>query len=409
MTASETRIGPFILNHRLGSLEDGSSEPPHLRPKSYCVLEVLAEHRGTLVSKDELIAAVWGNVAVTDESLSQCISDIRRVLGKDTAHLLRTVPRRGYVLDTQPPSIDTAVRRKRSILALGAISALGLTCLGLVYLTVGPTPLDPVTSVPIQTDISDTSAAASHSPSWRDRATNDEMRTRLEAAVADDPEDAEAWARLGQTYWLEVKYSTWGGGRRELDKALDALERALALEGGSEAYSILAEIRLAAPFRDARSRVDALAMAVAATKLSPNDPDALIALAAALTANDQAAEAVPVLERALSRLSTPPDRYREVAGMTYLLAGAPSKAVEEFGRLHGAGTFAGNRHYTGWFLAASLAHAGRVERARDVVEEALTARPEQTLQSIALSLDHLADQRGLDVVLDGLRLAGMPD
>jgi DNA-binding winged helix-turn-helix (wHTH) protein len=102
MSASEARIGPFILNRRLGRLEDGSNDPPHLRPKSYRVLEVLSERRGALVSKDDLISAVWTNVAVTDESLSQCISDIRRALGNDAAQLLRTVPRRGYVLDTEP-------------------------------------------------------------------------------------------------------------------------------------------------------------------------------------------------------------------------------------------------------------------------------------------------------------------
>ena len=95
--------------------------------------------------------------------------------------------------------------------------------------------------------------------------------------------------------------------------------------------------------------------------------------------------------------------------MTYLLAGAPSKAVEEFGRLHGAGTFGGTRHYSGWFLAASLAHADRIERARVVVQEALTTRPEKTLATVALSLDYLAGQQVLNVVLDGLRLAGMPD
>lgn len=408
MNASEARIGPFTLNRRLGRLEDGTTDPPHLRPKSYRVLEVLWERRGALVSKDDLIAAVWTDVAVTDESLSQCISDIRRALGKDAAHLLRTVPCRGYVLDTEPSGAGTGLQRMPALLAGVALAAAGLLWLGVATLPTGPSSPDPAPQVQERPDAPAMAATASHAPDWRDRKANDDLRERLATTVANDPENAAAWAKLGQTWWLEVKYSAWGGGRRELDKALDALQRALALDGGAEAYHILSEIRLEAPYRDARSRVDALAMAQAAVTLAPNDPDALIALAAALTANDRAEDAMPVLRRAMAEMTIPSDRYREVAGMTYLLAGAPSRAVEEFGRLHGAGTFGGTRHHAGWFLAASLAHAGRTDRARIVVAEALKTRPERTREAVALSLDHLAGQRGLDVVLDGLRLAGLP-
>lgn len=409
MSASEARIGPFTLNRRLGRLENGSAEPPHLRPKSYRVLEVLLERRGLLVSKDDLIEAVWTNVAVTDESLSQCISDIRRALGNDAAHLLRTVPRRGYVLDTEPLGAKIAILGKPALLASATLAIAGLAVLGVATMAIGPKSHDPMTRLQVLPDAHVMATTAPHDPDWRDRAANDEQRRRLETAVANDPENAEAWARLGQTYWLEVKYSAWGGGRRELDKALDALERALALEGSFEAYRVLAEIRLDAPYRDARSRVDALAMAQAAVVLAPGDPDALITLVAAMAANDRAEDAIPFLERALAEVYTPPDRYREVAGVTYLLSGAPYKAVEEFGRLHGAGTFGGTRRYTGWFLAASLAHANRIDQARVVLQEALKTRPEKTLEAVALSLDYLAGQRGLDVVLDGLRLAGLPD
>ncbi|WP_161471010.1 winged helix-turn-helix domain-containing protein [Tropicimonas marinistellae] len=381
----------------------------HLRPKSYRVLEVLSERRGELVPKDDLIAAVWQNVVVTDESLSQCISDIRRALGKDAAYLLRTVPRRGYVLDAEQLGIMAALQRKPAILAGASLAGVCLAGIGVTFFPFGTKSPDPPIPSHIPSNAPERAATASHWPDWRDRAPNDDLRARLEAAIANDPTNAVAWAKLGQTYWLEVKYSAWGGGRRELDKALDALERALALEGGSEAYRTLADIRLDAPYPDARSRVDALAMAQAAANLSPSDPDAMIILAAALTANDRAEDAVPILERALAEVPTPPDRYREVAGMTYLLAGAPSKAVEEFGRLHGAGTFGGTRHYAGWFLAASLAHADRVERARIVLEEALETRPEKTLDAVALSLGHLDGQELLEVVLEGLRLAGVQD
>ena len=52
-----------------------------LRVQSAEVLRALAARRGETVTKDELHDAVWGDIAVTDDSLVQCIGDIRRALG----------------------------------------------------------------------------------------------------------------------------------------------------------------------------------------------------------------------------------------------------------------------------------------------------------------------------------------
>ena len=72
-----------------------------LRPKTFEVLRQLAESPGQLVSKDALYRAVWHDVIVGDNSLSQCIHELRQILG-DTAHrVIKTVPRRGYLLDAQ--------------------------------------------------------------------------------------------------------------------------------------------------------------------------------------------------------------------------------------------------------------------------------------------------------------------
>src|SRR5205814_927314 len=53
---------------------------------------------GRLVPKDELIKAVWPNVIVTDESLARCISDVRLALHDQHQQIVKTVPRRGYML-----------------------------------------------------------------------------------------------------------------------------------------------------------------------------------------------------------------------------------------------------------------------------------------------------------------------
>jgi DNA-binding winged helix-turn-helix (wHTH) protein/TolB-like protein/Flp pilus assembly protein TadD len=86
-----------------------------LRPKSFALLVYLARHPGRLLTKDELFEAVWPDVAVTDDSLVQCISELRAALGDGDQRLIKTVPRRGYLLDAPPvdtpPLADETVER----------------------------------------------------------------------------------------------------------------------------------------------------------------------------------------------------------------------------------------------------------------------------------------------------------
>ncbi|VIO77751.1 winged helix-turn-helix domain-containing tetratricopeptide repeat protein [Bradyrhizobium ivorense] len=96
-------FGKFILDLRRGCLRTDNREV-ELRPKSFAVLRYLVENAGRLVSKDEIIEAVWSNVTVTDESLTRCVSDIRLALEDADQTVIRTLPRRGYVFDA-PVSI----------------------------------------------------------------------------------------------------------------------------------------------------------------------------------------------------------------------------------------------------------------------------------------------------------------
>ena len=70
-----------------------------LRPKAFHLLCHLAENAGRLVSKQELHDAVWGRVAVSDDALVQCIRELRRKLGDVDRVIIRTIPRRGYLLN----------------------------------------------------------------------------------------------------------------------------------------------------------------------------------------------------------------------------------------------------------------------------------------------------------------------
>jgi pimeloyl-ACP methyl ester carboxylesterase/DNA-binding winged helix-turn-helix (wHTH) protein len=87
-----------------------------LRPKSFDVLRYLAEHAGRLVSKEELIQAIWPDLFVTEDSVVQCIGDIRAALRDDAHRIIKTIPRRGYLfaaelsdkeLEERPPAIGS--------------------------------------------------------------------------------------------------------------------------------------------------------------------------------------------------------------------------------------------------------------------------------------------------------------
>jgi predicted ATPase/class 3 adenylate cyclase/DNA-binding winged helix-turn-helix (wHTH) protein len=95
------RFDRFTLDLARGTLltSDGAELP--LRPKSFALLQFLVENARRLLDRDSIMQAVWPDVFVTDDSITQCIRDIRRTLGDEAQRLLRTMPRRGYLLDVQ--------------------------------------------------------------------------------------------------------------------------------------------------------------------------------------------------------------------------------------------------------------------------------------------------------------------
>jgi len=88
---------PFQLDLRAGQLtRDGTPIP--LRPKSFAVLRHLAERPGELLTKQQLLDAVWGDVAITEDVVRLSAGEVRAALGDDRAapRFIETVPRRGY-------------------------------------------------------------------------------------------------------------------------------------------------------------------------------------------------------------------------------------------------------------------------------------------------------------------------
>jgi class 3 adenylate cyclase/tetratricopeptide (TPR) repeat protein len=92
------RFGGYMLDPARGVLQDPRGVEVGLRPKTAEVLRHLADKAGRVVSREALMQAVWPEVIVTDDSLTQCVFEIRRALGDEGARLLRTLPKRGYLL-----------------------------------------------------------------------------------------------------------------------------------------------------------------------------------------------------------------------------------------------------------------------------------------------------------------------
>ena len=103
------RFDRYVLDLTRGSLLLDDKEIA-LRPKTFAVLQFLVENHGRLVSKDEIFAAVWPDLAVTDDTLVQGIGELRRAFAEDGIRLIKTVPRRGYRLEYENVPLDSTTQ-----------------------------------------------------------------------------------------------------------------------------------------------------------------------------------------------------------------------------------------------------------------------------------------------------------
>jgi TolB-like protein/DNA-binding winged helix-turn-helix (wHTH) protein len=95
-------FGPFRFDRRGRLLfrcaEDGRYQPVSIGSRALTVLGMLTERPGDLVTKDEIIGAVWPGVVVEESNLTVQISSLRRILdaGSEGASCIQTVSGRGY-------------------------------------------------------------------------------------------------------------------------------------------------------------------------------------------------------------------------------------------------------------------------------------------------------------------------
>jgi len=108
--ASLIDFARFRLDLRAGRLMS-EGEPIALRPKTWAVLQYLVSRPGVLVTKDDLLDAVWTDTSITEAVLGKSIGELRRALGDSVKEprIIETVQRRGFrfIAPLSPASLES--------------------------------------------------------------------------------------------------------------------------------------------------------------------------------------------------------------------------------------------------------------------------------------------------------------
>lgn len=113
--AAVLRFAGFEFDLRRGELRGPDGAAIALRPKADALLRQFLAEPGRLLGRETLMAALWPATVVTDDSLVQCVGELRGALGDRGQQLIQTVPRRGYRLEAtvaaaiSPPFVPAAV------------------------------------------------------------------------------------------------------------------------------------------------------------------------------------------------------------------------------------------------------------------------------------------------------------
>src|ERR1700761_2858891 len=98
------RFAGFELDPPRAELRDPEGRAIKLRPKTFDMLRLFAANPGRGLGKRELLDAIWPNVNVGDDSLFQCVRELRTALGDDQRQMIRLVSSRGYIFAVEVAS-----------------------------------------------------------------------------------------------------------------------------------------------------------------------------------------------------------------------------------------------------------------------------------------------------------------
>jgi DNA-binding winged helix-turn-helix (wHTH) protein len=218
------RIGGWTFLPDLHLLQRDGVER-RLEPKQAEVLAVLAADPGAVLSKRRLLDAVWRDLHVTEEVLTNAVYELRRALGDSARQprYIQTIPRRGYRLvaavASQAAPTTSTVRPRRG---LAAAAAAAVATLGIVAAV--------ATGDDDARDRASRLLEAGTAALAVDTAAGDAAALgALEEAVVADPRSAGAWAALAAVRCSLVSRGELSAAAG-LPLAEQAARRALALE-----------------------------------------------------------------------------------------------------------------------------------------------------------------------------------
>lgn len=104
--------GRFLVDRQLNCVKDIVSGVEHrLEPRLMAVLFELLKNPEVVVTREKLIQMIWDDYPGAEEGLNQAISSLRKFLADDTKEVIKTIPKKGYMLSapvvkqTSPASI----------------------------------------------------------------------------------------------------------------------------------------------------------------------------------------------------------------------------------------------------------------------------------------------------------------
>ena len=145
----EFSVGAYRVHPATNELRLGD-DTIQLEPKVMALLVHLVQNAGSMVSREQLFDAVWPGVVVSDDTLTQAVTKLRKAFGDSARQprYIQTVPKRGYRLcaavdlaPTKPPAPPATAKSRMLPILLGALALLAILVIVFIVVDAGDTEL----------------------------------------------------------------------------------------------------------------------------------------------------------------------------------------------------------------------------------------------------------------------------